>query len=549
MRAPSFYSDPHVQFMSQLLEEISAGHLQVPRFQRPLVWRWDQRRDLLRSIRDGIPIGSIMVWRTAGVTIDCYSYLGPHKLIVPPAGVTHQYLLDGVQRLSTLYGALHSVNTPRQPLEEAEGDVELDALGDLPDEAESVEDFSVFFDPETRDFYNAQRDDITPAMMPLNLIFISISLLRFQRELNGPNADDAIKASDEVARAFREYKIPIIPITTDDVDMATRTFQSINSQGTHMSEAHMVHALTWSGNFNLNNRIAGIRNGELAKHNWSGLAGDPILKACKAAFGLDVYKTNAQELSGVLRSNPDVIGEVGAAIGRAAEFLDRVCRIPVPELMPYSLQIVLLAQAFRLCPTPDQAREELLRAWLWMTTYGELFAGMSGDQVQLALKDMQEMLDTATPVWSWRRPFEFRPLNKSFDFRAVRAKAFAFRLAALQDEASGGIRRGTEILTHAGRRGLVHMIPWARVKTSSYSNPANRFLVQPAEASALRESVLSGNLAADQCQIHLVSEEGLECLKLGRYEQFVDLRAENIATLESEFAKPMVARFLSSSIG
>src|SRR5215212_6030319 len=111
MKAPTFYSDPHVQFLSQILEEIGGGGLQVPRFQRPLVWNWERRLELLRSIRDGIPIGAIMVWRTNTVIIDCYEKLGPHVLQEPAPGMTRQYILDGVQRLSTLYGALYRVTS------------------------------------------------------------------------------------------------------------------------------------------------------------------------------------------------------------------------------------------------------------------------------------------------------------------------------------------------------------------------------------------------------------------------------------------------------
>ncbi|MDN3562835.1 DUF262 domain-containing protein [Paeniroseomonas aquatica] len=541
MRAPSFHSDPHVQFLSQLLEEVSVGHLQVPRFQRPLVWKWEQRRELLRSIRDGIPIGSIMVWRTARVAIDCYEYLGPHRLSSPPDGTTHQYLLDGVQRLSTLYGALRPVSSDKTITENDE-DLQADALGELNDESAKVENFQVFFDTLTRDFFNGVDDDVTPSMIPLHLVFDSIALLQFQRKFVGDGLEEAVKVSDEIARAFRDYKIPIIPITTDDVDMATRTFQRINSQGTHMSEAHMVHALTWSDSFNLNQKITEVRNGILAGLGWAGLDGDPILKACKAAFGLDVYKTNAQELSDVLKSRPDVVMEVGEALGRAAKFLNKVCRVPTPELVPYSLQIVLLTEAFRHCPVPDAAREEILYAWLWMTTYGELFAGMSGDQVQVALNDMREMLDSCRPVWTWRRPFEERPLNKSFDFRGARAKAFAFRLAAAQDGLKGD-RKGTEILVDAGRRGLVHMLPWSREKRSMYSNPANRFLVQPAEAASLRENVVSGNLSPEQCEMHLVSLEALGYLQTGQYERFIEIRAANIAVLEREFVQPLVRKF------
>jgi uncharacterized protein with ParB-like and HNH nuclease domain len=129
MAAPSFYSDPHVQFLSQLLEEIRAGHLQIPRFQRPMVWDWETRRELLRSIRDGIPIGAVMVWRTSRSTIKCYSNLGPHRVTPPPEGITRQYLLDGVQRLSTLYGALH--RAPDQ--NEIYGDEEDEVLLETPD--------------------------------------------------------------------------------------------------------------------------------------------------------------------------------------------------------------------------------------------------------------------------------------------------------------------------------------------------------------------------------------------------------------------------------
>src|SRR4051794_3202595 len=112
MRHPSFYSDPHVIFLSQLLEEVAAGFIQVPRFQRPLVWDWERRRELLRSVREGIPMGSIMVWRTNKDLIEGYHKLGPHQLLPPPSDVNaRQYLLDGVQRLSTLYGALHVPNT------------------------------------------------------------------------------------------------------------------------------------------------------------------------------------------------------------------------------------------------------------------------------------------------------------------------------------------------------------------------------------------------------------------------------------------------------
>ena len=124
MSQPSYLSEPHVQFLSRALEEMRTGLLRIPRFQRrPLVWNVDQRLELLRSIRQGIPIGSILIWRTSQklASLDC---LGPHRLGLTPESLPQQYVLDGLQRLSALFAALVPMETvsdkadPRARLEE-----------------------------------------------------------------------------------------------------------------------------------------------------------------------------------------------------------------------------------------------------------------------------------------------------------------------------------------------------------------------------------------------------------------------------------------------
>src|SRR4051794_9519310 len=101
MSLPAFLSDPQVQTLQVLIEEIFRGGLLIPRFQRPFQWRDDQRIELLQSVYDGHPIGSILTWRT-----------NEHKLrtlptiadIEVPSAIDErgpwQYLLDGHQRLT-----------------------------------------------------------------------------------------------------------------------------------------------------------------------------------------------------------------------------------------------------------------------------------------------------------------------------------------------------------------------------------------------------------------------------------------------------------------
>jgi len=77
----------------------------------------------------------------------------------------------------------------------------------------------------------------------------SIRLLQFQRGLAGqPDADQLIQRADALAETFRSYKLPVIPVVTDD----------------------LVRALTWRPDFDLEERLSGVRD-ELAEAGWSSL--------------------------------------------------------------------------------------------------------------------------------------------------------------------------------------------------------------------------------------------------------------------------------------
>lgn len=530
MAAPSFYSDPHVQYLSQLLEEISAGQIQVPRFQRPLVWSWDRRRELLRSIRDGIPIGAIMVWRTTTRVVEYYANLGPYPLRAADPLGPRTYLLDGVQRLSTLYGALSKPGLALLDGEPSEDDFSPPEYPD--EEIAPPEGFEVYFDLERGDFLNSADDDVTDAM-PLNVLFDSVALLQFQRRLDD---DRKIAASDNLARAFRDCKIPIIPITTDDVDMATRTFQRINSQGARMSEAHMVHALTWSPEFDLRSTLSKYSRDVLSDFEWETVDDDVILKSTKAYFDLDIYRTNAQELSDSLKDDADAVRVVVESVGRVAKFLWEVCAVPSPEFVPYSLQIVLLTDVFRRLPEPDGQIRHLLRSWFWMTTYGQLFASMSGDRVQLALEEIRLLADQGIPVWTWKRPFKMSSLPRRFDFRGARAKAMALRLAELQNTVYG-VSKGSNTLAFVGKRGVTQLVPSSYVPPVWYSSPANRFLLHPSEVAQFRELLLTNQLSAQDCQAHLVSDEARNLLERGDLPSFLSTRLNDIERYEARFVE------------
>ena len=525
MNTPSFHSDPHVQYLTQVLEEISDGFIQIPRFQRPLVWDWDRRLELLRSIRDGIPMGAIMVWRSTTAKIDCYKFLGPHQLREPSKSSNPQYLLDGVQRLSTLYGALHQSDTELEDL----------LFDDVDDGGQPSESFEVMYDLRKKDFVRKSQIDDGPAMMPLRIVFDSVLMLRFQRELSElDDFEDLVAASESVAKSFREYKIPIIPIVTDSTEMATKTFQRINSQGEPMNEAHMIHALSWDGSFDLNRRLDEVKREFLLPIGWQDIDSDILIKACKAKLGFDIYRTNADAIGQAFRKNPEVLNEVGLGLREAAAFLESTCGICIPQLVPYTLQLVILADVFSGGGRIDASTEVALRDWFWATTYGEIFAGMSGDNFDNTLKSVRRKIAAADPPYFLPSSIEIRPYPARFDFRSVRAKAFGFRLAEKRNEVMGD-NSGTKILTEFGSASLVQPLKRSENDKSIYSMYSHRFLLHPSEVSGFRANLSEARITHQDMMVHFVDEISLAALRQSDHSAFLTHRLRKIQEFDDAF--------------
>ena len=96
--------DTNPRLLSQILDSVESGKIQLPDFQRGWIWDDDRIRALLASISRGFPIGAVMTLE-AGGDISLKS-----RLIEGATGSTRNvpdaYLLDGQQRLTSLYQAL-----------------------------------------------------------------------------------------------------------------------------------------------------------------------------------------------------------------------------------------------------------------------------------------------------------------------------------------------------------------------------------------------------------------------------------------------------------
>ena len=85
--------------ISTLLDHIDSGHMALPEFQRGYVWNRDQVRGLFDSLYRRHPVGGLLVWATDSKT-------ATHRGEGPLAEGTVKLLLDGQQRMTSLYGAM-----------------------------------------------------------------------------------------------------------------------------------------------------------------------------------------------------------------------------------------------------------------------------------------------------------------------------------------------------------------------------------------------------------------------------------------------------------
>jgi len=94
--------DNHNKKYEALFVEIDAGQIKLPRFQREFVWDKEQSAKLIDSILKGFPIGTFIFWKTKE-ELRSYKEVGNHKLPETPKGDYAQYILDGQQRITSLY--------------------------------------------------------------------------------------------------------------------------------------------------------------------------------------------------------------------------------------------------------------------------------------------------------------------------------------------------------------------------------------------------------------------------------------------------------------
>lgn len=534
MTGRSFFDAPTVPRLVQIIDEVRTGRLLIPDFQRPFMWDDERRLLLLDSVVKGMPIGSFLVWRTRLKPLKTYPKLGPFLLPQASPGDIASYLIDGHQRLTTLFAAL----TP------------LDGL--VPDE--DGPRWPIYYDLDS-DFsdqgfrLSSRRQPPPPTWIPVADLLHPFRLFAFQKRLLQFGWSTWAERAEELASRFKDYQVPVVPLISDDLSTVTASFVRVNRQGLPMPESMMVRALGY-GTFDFEEEIDRLR-ARLAPHGWQDLDSQLVVNALKVRFGLDVYKATPQDLHARIKADPKGVFEsLARDLETAISLLAYQCGVRGPQALPYAYQLVALIELaaawWASTPTPAAVQPpllppplplDLLRAWFWRTTYSGYFTGMTSNRIRRAVDEVAR--------WAGgdRRLPDDLPtqvaLPRRFDYKSTRSRALTLLMLFDGSPQHGYLAAQGDLLGREGASAVARLYP-----NESAQDSANRVVATADDLQQLRQ-VLQGGIIDPGARTMLLArysipEAALErALASGDPQVVLDARWAQISAWERSIVESM----------
>jgi hypothetical protein len=539
---PGFLRQPTIERLPNLLAELKAGTTRIPPFQREFVWTGEQRIHLLDSVRKGLPVGSLLAWRTKR-SLHCDDILGRYALgLQPEIASPTQYLLDGRQRMTTLFSALAGGLWTRDEIPVPQKEC------NAPDDSS----WAIWFDLDTEDLMlDDSEGDGAPRRLPLDLLLDDFGFDQWL-SVHGGSRERYARAR-ALKSAINDYLVPVIPLATDDIEFVTLSFKRVNAGGTPMSEVHMARALSWSEQFDLQEHLVEVHE-HLAPSGWREVDDDGILKVLADTCGLDPTSFDVEKLAKKLQADPSLVARAGEHLARAVQVLAGVGFVG-PQLLPYQGALTFAARAVRAATGSGHALDEPeLKAWIVEVCITERF-GNAPPHVQRAM--WRELLARLS-LEPGTVPNKIRKAQscKRFSMAWARSRVTAVVLALREPRRPNGMilpdacrelaHRGTDILPMLFARGAEGLPKefWPerannRELDELLRGPANRVVCLPEDAPLLRASLLQGD--NDLLESHLIEAKTADALQTRSLITFLRRRRDSILVAERAWLRRWVS--------
>lgn len=382
----------------ELMKEVESGAAQLPDFQRGWVWDDGRIRSLILSVIHNFPVGAAMFLEYGNESIHF-----KHKPIEgSPADQTvepDELILDGQQRLTSLYNALYSRNPVHTRTDKGK-DIEryyyLDIEKALDPKADDEE--GVISVPATRQITSNFGRDVEMDLsikeqefklkkFPLNIILDPSAVVDWQMEYN-----TYYKLDCDVYKQFKQfftqiinptqqYQMPIICLDKNTPKEAVcQVFENVNTGGVSLTVFELVTAIFAMDDFQLRKDWEERKTKYFSGDLLSKVTATDFLTALTLLSSFKAGGTVSCKKKDVLALTLDEYKKYANSLCNGfllAEKLLQEERIFSSYDLPYSTQLVPLSAVCTVLMDGNRIRttsvKNMVKQWYWCGVFGELY--------------------------------------------------------------------------------------------------------------------------------------------------------------------------------
>lgn len=369
-----------------LFLEIDSGQIKLPMFQREFVWDKEQSARLIDSILKGYPIGTFIFWKTKEI-LRSVKEIGNHPLPETPKGDYAQYILDGQQRITSLFAIRKGIRITKEGKEIDYRDIYVNL-----DYEPSSDEQIVTSQKDEGKSYVSVHDLLTRKMSDLF-------------KLAGPEKSDLI---EEYKAKLTTYDFPTITIKDYPIDIACDVFSRINTGGKPLTLFEIMVAMTYdeAKGFDLALKYAELLNGSdedddsLAKAKFDTIPEATVLQAVAA---ITVESIRAKDILKIRREKFIANWEpMVSAMFTAVNFIRTKIRVPASQLLPYSSLLVPFTYFFHKnnSKRPTEIQAKLLAQFFYWVGLNNRYSSATETKIGEDLKKMNQILKEKQPRYS-----------------------------------------------------------------------------------------------------------------------------------------------------
>ena len=366
-----------------LFHDIDSGQVKLPMFQREFVWDKDQSAKLIDSILKGFPIGTFIFWKTRE-QLRSYREIGNHALPATPKGDYALYVLDGQQRITSLYAIRKGIRLTKDGKEIDYKDIYINL-----------------------DFEGTDDEQIAVASKEDGKTYVSVYDVLTQKMANfykTLTADQAELVEDYKSK-LTTYDFSTIVIKDYPIDIACEIFTRINTGGKTLTLFEIMVAMTYDEKkkFDLAEKYEELVDGTeeddkcLATAKFDTIAETTVLQAVAA---ISTGSVRAKDILKIRREKfIDHWEPTKTSLFMAVDLIRSELGIPVSQLLPYSALLVPIAYFFRCIKNKkaSPAQIALLEQFFYWTGLNLRYSAAQESRIGEDLKRMSDIAKGKRP--------------------------------------------------------------------------------------------------------------------------------------------------------